>query len=93
MKVELKHHFGWESYEIQDAVNLVDAAYKAIRKTHTFLTDTNHYFEQSTSISKNIPNSILIFRDGDAPKYTGPAGLETPYWFAVKYSQCTNEVE
>lgn len=90
MVVELSHHAGWQKHEVLDAVSLADAAYKAVRRTHTFLTDDNHTVEvgerQTEWGGKTIHwNSVHVYRGEGAPEYSGPKSLETDYWFAVEY--------
>ena len=92
MRVELSHHYGWQTYDIAGAESIDDAAYKAVRQSHEFLTDENHTHEagerQSTWGGREIRwNSVKVFRGDGAPAYAGPNGLETPYWFAVEYRE------
>jgi len=41
--VLLQHHYGWVRYDVE-ARMLAEAAYIAVRRSHTFLTDTNHTY-------------------------------------------------
>ena len=90
MKVLLKHHYGWRTYDIPEAKDIHDAAYRAVRKSHEFLTDSNHTHtaeERSIQWGGKMSTfmSVLIYRTDEAPPYTGPSWAETDYWFAVEY--------
>ena len=94
MRVELSHHYGWREYKIPGAESLHDAAYKAVRQTHEFLTDTNHTHNagerKTTWGGREIRwNAVHVFRGDGAPVYTGPKWAETPYWFTVEYREPT----
>lgn len=89
--VELRHHYGWKRYSMP-ADNIHEAAKQAVRHTHGFLTDTNHTMEAGdravTWGGKELAfKSVRVFRDGDAPAYSGPPSLRTDYWFAVEYRE------
>ncbi|WP_162405129.1 hypothetical protein [Pseudoxanthomonas jiangsuensis] len=89
MLVELKHHYGWEQYEV-DAETIEEAAYKAVRTSHHFLNDTNHTYTSGDRVLKlggqeHHFKSVLVYRAVGAPAYSGPRWGETDYWFAVEY--------
>ena len=52
MRVYLEHHAdpGYQAFNIKGAKDLKEAAYKAMRKSHTFLTDDNHEYEIKTDV-------------------------------------------
>lgn len=98
MKVRLNHHYGWKSYNIQDVNSLEGAAYKALRKSHKFLTDDNHEFE----IKINVPiewagktsyyNTIHIFKPGKVPPPVSPLcppalKLSGNIWFTQEFAK------
>ncbi|AHF95040.1 hypothetical protein OPIT5_00455 (plasmid) [Opitutaceae bacterium TAV5] len=90
MQVELKQHYGWCQYTIPGVTTIADAAYRAVRMTHPFLTDTNHTYDAGKREfqwgGKNVEfQSVLVFPGEGAPEYTGPEWLKTDYWFAVQY--------
>ena len=81
--VEPLHHTGWRRYAV-DAPSLGEAAYAAVRRTHSFLTDTNHTHEAKR---RGTFSSVHIYRGEGAPPYSGPKWAETDYWFAVEYRE------
>jgi hypothetical protein len=89
MKVELKHHTGWRSYDVP-AESLGEAAYLAVRQSCAFLTDDNHTHQLHESTTtwggQVIPfTSVHIMRNEKSTPYTGPKWAETSYWIAVQY--------
>ena len=89
MLVELREHDGWHAY-FAEAPTKEEAAYKAIREQHEFLTDSNHSYEAGEQTvtwggQERQFKSVRIYRAHDAPRYSGPPALETDYWFAVEY--------
>lgn len=79
MKVELKHHYGWKSYDIE-ANSLEDAAYKAILNSHTFLTPENHtYTAHAQPEWEEDSGYIRIIRTQDADRHP-----MTPWWYDTK---------
>lgn len=89
MLVELSHHSGWKQYDVP-AATLEEAAYLAVRQSHTFLTDENHTHEaaeRETLFAGQLLKwtSVHIYRGPGAPEYTGPDWAYTDYWLAVTY--------
>jgi hypothetical protein len=87
MDVELLHHYGWDRHQTSVAT-LEDAAYAAVRDTHTFLTDTNH---THTAGDRGGYSNVRIYRGEGAPSYNGPPGLDSDYWFTVQYRAPTGD--
>lgn len=95
MMVELKHHYGWQIYNVPVAETLEEAAYKAVRSSHDFLRDDNHTHDAGEKTlewgGQEIRfKSVRIFRNAVSERespYSGPPALETDYWFAVEYKQ------
>lgn len=92
MRVELKHHYGWKLYDFPSAESIDEAAYRAVRASHDFLTDINHTYDagerQTTCGGQEVRwHSVLVYRGEGAPAYSGPASLNTPYWFSVEYRE------
>lgn len=91
MLVELKHHFGWEQYEVP-AQSLEEAAYLAVRQTHNFLTDANHSHEagehEITWGGKQLKfKSVTVYRGEGAPAALASSCLPDEYWFAVQFRE------
>lgn len=85
----------WEESNIREIENvktLKEAAYRAVRKTHDFLTDTNHTWSGGRKSimwggKKVVFYSITIFRNEESPKpiLLGFGADLVDYWFAVEY--------
>lgn len=92
-RVALKHHYGWEIYEVA-AASLPEAAYKAVRGSHAFLTDENHTHTEGPSSftwgGKIIDYEVVTVRKNvNSPRFAlapawvadGPGEL----WLGVEY--------
>jgi hypothetical protein len=85
----------WEAkniHEIQKARTMKEAAYRAVRATHEFLTDTNHTWTGGQKSfwwggKKVVFNSITIHRNKESPPILriGFGADLVDYWFAVEY--------
>lgn len=73
MEKEIEHHFGWVKLE-------GETPYEHVRKTHTFLTDDNHKWEDTG-------DSIVIKRNENSPEYhpLTPEWAKGEYWFSLPY--------
>ena len=72
-KIEVQQHYGWE-----ETGGL--SPYEYIRKTHDFLTDDNHEYEDTGT-------SIIIKRNKNSPEYhpLTPEWAKGEYWFSLNY--------
>jgi hypothetical protein len=86
-KLKLMHHYGWSRHCIQ-AKTLKDAAYKAVRNTHHFLTDDNHDYKVGPSSfhfagNKQTYLRVEILKNDNSPNTD--ISLFHPHWFSVEY--------
>lgn len=91
MDVYLKNWHSWQHHTIVDASSLEEAAYKAVRATHDFLTDANHTFQVGEKTimwggKESKFKSVVIFRGQGVPPCSGPLWAESEYWFVVEYA-------
>lgn len=84
------HNKKWEKRNIFKirARNLNDAAYKAVRDLHPFLTDDNHCYEVGEKSfqwgGETIKfKSVVIYPNDKSPKFIQHPCVD--YWFAVQY--------
>jgi hypothetical protein len=85
----------WEDrniHSIAGAKTLEEAAYRAVRQTHDFLTDANHTFEASEKEStwggeKFKFSSVVISPNDNSPPgaFANQRRGYVDYWFAVQY--------
>lgn len=83
MKVQLKHHYGWKTHDTS-ASDLASAAKQAVRDTHSFLTDDNHWMQDDDGM-------IIVLRAVQAeppaitPAWAHPSFDKGGVWFACAY--------
>lgn len=87
----------WEDrniYTIPGAKTLEEAAYKAVRQTHDFLTEDNHTYEsgekESTWGGERFKFSSVVISPNDKSPPGAFANQRrgyVDYWFAVEYRE------
>lgn len=94
MKIQLKHHYGWETYEVK-ARTKREAAYLAVRKRMDWLTDDNHTYEIKHGEESHWGGKLFRFNvvrilrnEKSTPRYMAPPAwldIEPEVWFSVEY--------
>lgn len=86
MYVEIKQYGGWKKYTIKGEHVLKDAAYRAIRRSFTILSDKNHTWRWTPATMDGECAYIRIMTNYESPQYID-GGWMPPFmtWFTVEY--------
>ena len=80
-QLEIEHHYGWVKLENE-------TPYEHIRRTHTFLTDDNHTWQDTGQ-------SIVVYFNENSPPGSSIApswATRNPgdFWFSMPYSEVSS---
>ena len=97
MKVQLKHHYGYVTYNMPGSTSLGEAAMAAVRKSHDFLDEEYAgQYEMETDCGNALFVRVFHLPRSEAP----PQAACTPAifrkspgdpWFTVEYCPCPEE--